>query len=151
MAYVGFDIINSLRHSLRVLTGIHLRWRGTTVFFGEILFQNKHLVILSGHFLLFSSHNWMYFHWIYTHLQLKISQSVNMKLTFLHKILFYCFSKSCSLQQFLFFTTHDFPEYLCFPKYTTNWKVLFYSRAWDHASLQESVHIILCLKHICGI
>ena len=57
MAYVGFDIINSLRRSLRVLTGIHLRRRGTTVFFGEILFQNKHLVILSGHFLPFSSHN----------------------------------------------------------------------------------------------
>ena len=101
MVYVGFDIISSLRHSLRVLKGIHLRWRGTTVYFCETLFHNKHLVILASHFLLFSSHNWMYFHWMYTHLQLKIFQSVEMKLTsLLHKILFYCFPKSCSLQQF---------------------------------------------------
>lgn len=68
-----------------------------------------------------------------------------MKLTFLHKILFYCFQILFSAL-ILIFTTHDFPNYLCFPKYTTNWKLLFYSRAWDHASLQESVHV--CVLNI---
>ena len=98
MVYVGFSIISSFRQLLRVLERIHLWLRGTTVFFCESFFQNKHLAILSGHSLLSSSHNWMLFSLdMYT--SPTRDSPVKIKLTcFLHRILFYCFPKSCSLQ-----------------------------------------------------